>query len=225
MTKPHIRRRRRARYQKNSICALSILLALLIGGTAGLTVAYLSHRSGITNEFETGNVETQVEENFDGDTKTDAGVANTGNVPAYVRVAVTVYWEDKDGNILWGTPGENADYSILWNLSEDPAAAGWVRGSDGCYYYTVPLEPEGADDGTDRTEALITSCREENAEEHRRDGRYLVVDIAAQSVQAEPSQAVVDAWGSENGGSVRSVGSDGSLVIEAGSTDGEGDGV
>lgn len=232
------RRRRRPGWRwtrsKNYIFAVSAVFALLFSGAIGMTIAYLTHQSGLTNQFEVANVAASVEETFNPDegTKKDVSIQNDSSVPIYVRAAVTVWWEDKDGNVLWGTPEAGTDYEITWNLSLDASKSNWVKGTDGFYYYTAPLDPKGSSDasdtsgtsgGKDTTVNLIDSCTENNAEAHRNDGKYLVVDIAAQVIQADPSHAVTEAWGSGSGGSVTGVSTDGSLTISTGSTGGEGD--
>lgn len=232
------RRRRRLGWRwtrsKNYIFAVSAVFALLFSGAIGMTIAYLTHQSGLTNQFEVANVAASVEETFNPDegTKKDVSIQNDSSVPAYVRAAVTVWWEDKDGNVLWGTPEAGTDYEITWNLSSDTSTSGWVKGTDGFYYYTSPLDPKGSydasdtpgtSDGKDRTENLINSCTEIGADEHHAAGKYLVIDIAVQSIQADPSQAVTEAWGDDNGGSVTGVSADGSLTISTGSTGGEED--
>lgn len=232
------RRRRRPGWRwtrsKNYIFAVSAVFALLFSGAIGMTIAWLTHQSGLTNQFEVANVAASVEETFNPDegTKKDVSIQNDSSVPAYVRAAVTIWWEDADGNVLWGTPVAGTDYTIEWNLSSDTSTSGWVKGTDGFYYYTSSLDPKGSydasdtpstSDGKDTTVNLIDSCTENNAEAHRNDGKYLVVDIAAQVIQADPSQAVTEAWGDDNGGAVTGVSADGSLVISTGSTGGEGD--
>lgn len=189
-----VRRRRRHRgKKKNHIYILITVLAVICAGTAGITLAYLSGQSRLTNHFGIAEVSAEVEEDvFDSASGIKEGVSikNTGTTSAYIRATVTIYWKDEDQNILWGTPEENVDYKILWNLGTNPGAGGWIKGADGYYYHTTPVE-----ENTDTAE-LIQSCVEQNAAGHREEGKYLVVDIAAQAIQAEPAQAVLEAWDS-----------------------------
>ena len=104
---------------------------------------------------------------------------NAGDIPEYVRAAVSVYWQTEDGAVLSDVPVEGEDYSIEWGGSSY-----WAK-QDGFYYYTLPLQPEAA------TETLIKSCKQIK----ERDGARLAVDISVQTVQSEPAGAVTDAWG------------------------------
>ena len=54
------------------------------------------------------------------------------------------------------------------------------------------------------------------------DGRIFYVDIAAQSIQATPADAVKEAWGEENGGAVETAAVDGSLKVSTDSTEDTG---
>lgn len=182
-----IRRRiHKRRNNKHNIYVLIAVTAGIIGGTVGMTLAFLSYRSGLTNEFSVGEVQAEVQEIFENNIKQDVSVKNTGTVPSYIRAAVTISWQDENGNISWGTPAENTDYIMELNLATD--GAGWVQGADGYYYYTEPVETQQA------TDILVKTCREENIDSHKQEGKFLVVDIAAQAIQAEPEDAVLEAW-------------------------------
>lgn len=124
--------------------------------------------------------------------KSDVKAKNTGTAPAYIRVAVDIYWQDQDGARLWDEPKEEpkgeADYEIAWSVADASganSAYNWVKASDGFYYWTSPVAP-GAETGV-----LINRVTELKATE----GRNLVVDISTQAVQATPDEAVHDAWG------------------------------
>lgn len=196
--------KRRRRYQKlrtrnkNYIYVLVAAVAVIIAGTAGATLAYLSHQSGLTNQFQIAEVSTKIEETFDGvNTKTDVSVQNTGDVPAYIRAAVIIRWEDAEGNPLIDeeAPKEYIDYTIDMNLNSLSDEGEWVLASDGYYYYTMPVK------GGEKTDILIDECKAI----YKSPDKYLVVDIAAQSIQAEPAAAVLDAWGTESSGPVTNV--------------------
>ena len=219
--------KRRRRYQrlrtrnKNYIYVLVAAVAVIIAGTAGATLAYLSHQSGLTNQFQIAEVSTGIEEMFDGgNTKTDVSVQNTGDVPAYIRAAVIIGWEDAAGNPLIDeeAPKVNEDYTMTMNRNSSSAEGKWVLASDGYYYYTMPVE------GGEKTENLINQCIDIKFEDHKADGKYLVVDIAAQSIQAEPDAAVLDAWGGEKG-PVKFVAESGELTITADSSNQQAGGV
>ena len=201
--------KRRRRYQrlrtsnKNYIYVLVAAVAVIIAGTAGATLAYLSHQSGLTNQFQIAEVSTEIKETFDGgNTKTDVSVQNTGDVPAYIRAAVIIGWEDAEGNPLIdeNAPKVDEDYTMTMNLENSLSTDGeWVLANDGYYYYTMPVA------GQDETAILINKCEDIKFKDHKAAGKYLVVDIAAQSIQAEPAAAVLDAWGNGSSGPVTDV--------------------
>lgn len=172
------------------------IIALLVGvillaGTAG-TLAWLSVTGVLVNQFGIGSVTPSVQETLNGKVKSDVKAKNTGTAPAYIRVAVGIYWQDQDGARLWDEPKEEpkgeADYEIAWSVADASganSAYNWVKASDGFYYWTSPVAP-GAETGV-----LINRVTELKATE----GRNLVVDISTQAVQATPDEAVHDAWG------------------------------
>lgn len=165
--------------------------AILLAGTAG-TLAWLSVTGVLVNQFGIGSVTPSVQETLNGKVKSDVKAKNTGTAPAYIRVAVDIYWQDQDGARLWDEPKEEpkgeADYEIAWSVADASganSAYNWVKASDGFYYWTSPVAP-GAETGV-----LINRVTELKATE----GRNLVVDISTQAVQATPDEAVHDAWG------------------------------
>lgn len=167
---------------------ITVLLAgvLLLAGAAG-TFAWLSVTGVLVNEFGFGSVEPSVDETLDNNVKSDVAVKNSGSAPAYLRVAVDIYWQDQDGARLWDEPVEGTDYAIVWGDKVDAAAtnspSSWVLASDGFYYWTSPVAPLG------KTGVLIKSVSEKKA-----DGKNLVVDISTQAIQSTPDDAVKEAW-------------------------------
>lgn len=101
-------------------------------------------------------------------------VQNTGNIPAYLRVRLVTYWVDGDGNVVPKTPPVLAITPIN----------GWVTGTDHTYYYPTPRDPEGL---TERLLASPISLIEQ-------DGYRQCLDIFAETIQAEPTTAVKEAW-------------------------------
>lgn len=160
---------------------------LLLAGAAG-TFAWLSVTGVLVNEFGFGSVSPSVDETREDNVKRDVSVKNTGSAPAYLRVAVDIYWQDKDGARLWDEPVAGTDYVIEWGRLSDASASNgassWVVASDGLYYWTSPVAPMG------KTDVLIKSVTERKA-----DGKNLVVDISTQAIQSTPDDAVAEAWG------------------------------
>lgn len=168
---------------------IMVLLAgvLLLAGVAG-TFAWLSVTGVLVNEFGFGTVTPSVNETLDNNVKSNVAVKNSGSAPAYLRVAVDIYWQDKDGARLWDEPVAGTDYTIEWGDKGDASAtnspSSWVLASDGFYYWTSPVAPLG------KTGVLIKSVSEKKT-----DGKNLVVDISTQAIQSTPDDAVKEAWG------------------------------
>lgn len=148
-----------------------LALVLILVCTVGGTVAYLvTHTDSVVNTFTPGEVSCQVEEEFDDDNtvKTKAVVKNTGNVPAYIRVAVVANTIDKQGNITG-----------MKTLEGWLNTAKWTK-SGNFYYYNDVVQPG------DVTANLLTA-----------DGINLEgiqVTILASAIQSMPDGAVKDAW-------------------------------
>lgn len=159
---------------------LALSLVLVLGLSVGGTLAYLVTSTGpVTNTFTPGEVKTHIEEEFDGAIKEDVYVTNTGTVDAYIRAQIVINWVDGEGNIV-ADPGVGADYELLMGSSK------WKKGADGFWYYTEKVEAGG------ETENLINRCEvitEADA------GVGLQVTILSQAIQAEPDDAIEEAWG------------------------------
>lgn len=149
------------------VLALVLILVCAVGGT----VAYLvTHTDPVTNTFTPGNVTCEVVENVNANVKEDVGVKNTGNVPAYIRVAVVANTVDKDGSITGAA-----------DVSAKLCGDNWVAGTDGYYYYKGVVDPQKQTDGN-----LLKGDINLNG---------IQVTILASAIQATPADAVNDAWG------------------------------
>lgn len=167
---------------------IMVLLAgvFLLAGVAG-TFAWLSVTGVLVNEFGFGSVTPSVDETRRDNVKSDVAVKNSGSAPAYLRVAVDIYWQDQHGARLWDEPVAGTDYTIEWgNVSKASAsnsASSWVAASDGFYYWTSSVAP------MHKTDVLIKKVTE-----HKAEGKNLVVDISSQAIQSTPDDAVTEAW-------------------------------
>lgn len=172
--------------KRKQIVAL-LVGVLLLAGAAG-TFAWLSVTGVLVNEFGFGSVAPSVGEKLDGNVKSNVTITNKGSAPAYLRVAVDIYWQDQDGARLWDEPVAGTDYVIergnVSDASASNSASSWVAASDGFYYWTSSVAP------MDKTGVLIKSVTERKA-----DGKNLVVDISTQAIQSTPDDAVTEAWG------------------------------
>ena len=173
--------KKRRRLKKSVKKSLIIICSLiLIFSTASLTIAYLMKNNNIDNEFILGTVSTSVEETFENNIKKDVSIKNTGNVNSYIRASIIISYKDSNNVILPDIPVENTDYSI--DFSQSP---NWIYSSnDGFYYYKLPVEPNS------NTDILIDECKQ--LKEYQ--DKTFNVDIVTESIQAEPSSAVIEAW-------------------------------
>lgn len=167
--------------------ALVALLLLLCCTVAG-TLAYLVDSTDpVTNTFTPASVSTEVNEDFDGITKSNVTIKNTGNIDAYIRAAVIVNWANDAGEIS-GTPVTNADYSITYNTG---ANGDWFVGSDGYYYCKTSVKSEKQDAKDCWTPVLIESCTQKGTAP---EGFHLQVTILADGIQSEPTSTVASVW-------------------------------
>lgn len=164
---------------------IALLLIAMLG--AGATLAYLwVGTEAAENVFQPGNVSCEVYETFQNQVKQNVGVQNTGNAPAYIRVAINVTWmksgNPSDQTVSAQKPQKDTDYTI--EFAHDN---GWIPGADGYWYYTQPIDP-GA-----KTSPLIRECKQTPGAQIA-DGYSLSVEILASAIQAAPKTAVEDAW-------------------------------
>ena len=166
---------------KRRLAPAALALALVLLVSVGGTLAYLIDKTTpVTNTFTPAEVSCSVQETFDGTTKSNVCIQNGDQVKAYIRAAIVVTWQDADGNDSAQAPVEGTDYSAITPES------GWEKYTDGYYYYTQPLEPDG------KTTNLIPNCQALKAGP---ESYTLSVEILAQAIQAEPITAASEAWG------------------------------
>ena len=157
------------------ICVSVVLTAITIG-----TAAYiLTGTEKTENTFEPVFVSCYVENDFDGYTKSNVKIRNTGDIDAYIQVTYVVNWMSEDGEIYSIAPVANVDYSLDFG-SED-----WKLGSDGYYYYAWPISPG------ETTENFVDSI---TITSEAPDGYYFSVHFLAAAVQAKPALAVHELW-------------------------------
>ena len=108
--------------------ALVLLLTLAVGGS----LAWLVSNDDVTNSMVPGQVPIEIDEVINGTTKTSITIQNTGNIDAYIRVAVVANKVDKDGNITVGT------------APELKLGADWQKLEDGYYYYKGVVAPKAS---------------------------------------------------------------------------------
>lgn len=172
--------------QKRKAVALLVCLTLAATLTVGSTLAFLVTKTdSIVNIFTPTKVTVTVEEKFE-NAKEDVKIKNTGTTDAWIRTAVVITWQDKDGNVYGIPPVVNSEYTIEYDLEN-----GWVKGDDGYYYWTKPVAPDNL------TGILIEKC--EYKENQAPTGYYLPVDVVASGLQSKPASVFNDKWSTSSG--------------------------
>lgn len=167
---------------KKSTVGLIVLVAfVLVAAVIGTTIAYYEIASRtVDNTFEPGTIGTlTVNETFtDGGTeKKDVYVTlNGGDTSVYVRALVTINFQNDSGNLIAKGPVKDTDYTI-------EMGSNWTLKSDGYWYYYDTVAPDTS------TTNLIVSCKTLSTD------YKLVVDVVTQSIQATPTDAVLEQWG------------------------------
>lgn len=178
----HLQRRHERRSKKTGMLFLSLLL--VIGMVVGGTVAWLSTKSApITNTFLPSKVACEVTESFDGKTKSNVNVTNTGDIDAYIRVKLVTYRVNDKEQHIGGTA----------SLPTFTLGKNWVS-YHGYYYYRLPVAPGGSPE-TNLTESMTLIDSYTDA-----DGGKQVIEVMAEAIQAngvadDGKKAVVKAWG------------------------------
>ena len=176
--------------KKAATLLVSLLLAVCV--TAGGTLAFLTDAKGLTNTFTPSHVTTEViEDPFDGTTKENVTIKNTGNTEAWIRAAVVITWQDEKGNVYGQMPVEGEDYEIAYDLKN-----GWIKGDDGFYYWTKPVKSVEEAPNNCSTGVLIKSCTVGGTTAVAPPSGYnLNVEIIGSGIQSKPDDAVEEAWG------------------------------
>lgn len=168
-----------------AFCVCILACAAVSGSLAWL----ISAPGPVVNEFIPGEVTIQVDETFDDEhtTKQNVSIKNTGNVPAYIRVALVPAWVDDEGNIA-AKPASleqlDNDCNIAWGEDGNGYEADWFIGSDGFYYCKTFIKPD------ESTHILIKSCTVKDGE-HEYDFELQVI---ASAVQSLPTSTVEEVW-------------------------------
>lgn len=195
----HLKHETPSRWYKSKAMLVSLLL--IIGITVGGTLAYIVADSGpVKNTFTPSEVTTTVDEDVSNGVKTSVRIKNTGDTTAYIRAAVVITWQDKNGNILGEKPVEDTDYDIDYANVVEPGANRWIKGADGFYYWTSPVLSEDETSTNCMTGVLINNCE---AKQTKTIGTgadavtySLAVEIIGSGIQSVPASVVVEEWSS-----------------------------
>lgn len=160
---------------------LAAALALTLIFSAGGTLAWLAASTEETvNTFSPAQMEIQVKEEFDGETKEHVKVVNNSETAVYIRVALVPTWVNADGQPV-------AQSASLGDLDfVNLPASNWVKNGD-YYYYTQPVSAGAI------TPELFTSAVVKDGAAPA--GCTMELQVLAQAIQATPKDAVIAAWG------------------------------
>ena len=187
----HVKKSNRSFKWNRSVLLLASLV-LMVTGTIGATLAYFTDDTPeVVNTFTPTEVTCEVKETLDGVTKKDVYVENNCVVDSYIRATYVANWIDGDGNVVATVP-EGYGYEVdIPNTNENPK---WVEHTDGYYYYTAVVKANDNNENTndDQTGIFIT---EATATIPKGGDLHLKLDILAEAIQAEPDDAVKEAWG------------------------------
>ena len=162
-------------------------------------------------------VDVDITDKVEGLVKKDVVITNTGNVNSFIRAHIVANWFGYAGSEYSAAVGyadETADVFLpAWKMSgtsgdnfggifDNLPGDGWVRGSDGFFYYTQPVPP-----GHDVPSPLFTKYSISGSNipprvwyldpsNHRQEYTdvELVMDIPVQAIEAEEGQSYRNAW-------------------------------
>lgn len=160
--------------------ALLALLVLSISVGFVWAVAYLTSES-VSNNFTPAVTSIEVKESFDGTTKTNVYLQNTGSTtdpkgPAvYVRVELLAYWYDAENDHVLA----KSAWTPSFTLGSD-----WVQIGK-YYYYKKPVE---AGQSTSVMIPSVTLSKDAS-------GNRQVLEVVADAIQSNPQSAVTSTWG------------------------------
>ena len=155
------------------ILMVFVAIVLLVTAITVPVAAYMIKKTGsFESNFTPSTVECKVNEKFENLVKESITVTNLGDIDAYVRVKLVTYYVDEDGNVLANKTATIADFTL---------GDGWLKGSDNTYYYKTKVGTTGT-----TSDLLGTSITLANGQ---------VVIVLAEAIQADPTDAVTNAWG------------------------------
>lgn len=168
---------------------LLIISAIVIFVSVSAVMAYmLRESSDITNVFIPANVDCEVVEIFETNIKKSVKVENESNIQAYIRLRVVTYWQDSKGNVVARNSPE-IKFGTDWQYDTD----NWIYdANENTFYYKHPV-----DAGAMTSELLSNSIQLNAVEEDVNGVKFTykpVITFIAEAVQADPKEAVTDAW-------------------------------
>ena len=175
----HAKANNKPRIRMNKLAILFIAVVMLIGAVVGSTVAFLvTETAPVENKFSYAKLSTEITEDFNGATKKDVQVTNTGDTAAYIRATYVVTWRDMSGNVVPSDP-DGYSYTLTGATGE------WTKIGD-YYYYNYAVSSNMS------TEGSLLECTWTHPENPE---YFLTVEVIAEAIQSTPEDAVKNAWG------------------------------
>lgn len=167
---------------------LLLSLLLIFGVVACGTLSYIFVSSVIlNNSLKVVSVSSEVVETFDRTTKSNTKIKNTGDIDAWIRVAIVPTWEVYENNIFKAV-NESANLGDL-NISINTSS--WFE-RNGFYYCKTKVAPN------ESTPVLINSASVRTNSVGYLAGYQMNLQILCEAIQAEPETTVTNAWPAVN---------------------------
>lgn len=131
-----------------------------------------------------------IEDEVDGQIKTDVKITNKGNMPEYIRVAVVANWVDASGNVIASMTPD------LGKLGDN-----WVK--NGAYYYYTKevnpgLQPGQATSATDTVDYLFEKYEVPTEAGKALGADHLEMSLAVQAIDTQAKKDYKEAWKAAN---------------------------
>lgn len=180
--------------------------------TTVASLAYLTSKESVKNDFEIGKIEATVDEKFNRNDAKDlstnksiektVAVTNTGKNPEIVRVIINPQWkENSEDNNISVSASNQVELNFRKGFEDD-----WIEGKDGYYYYKHILKPKNdnivySEGDKSKTSTLLesVSINKNITDEEKKEfsNRELVVNVSAEAIQVN-YDAIKDSWNINN---------------------------
>ena len=168
--------------RKCFISLFSLVLVISLMLSVNVTMSFLKETSTShpKNTFAYSTLDVEVTENFDDKIhKKNVNATNKGNTPAYIRIQLTSYRVNDDGDRIGGTA----------KIPEFTPGEGWLDFGDGLYVYNNRVAA-----GSSPVAPLIGSEGIELKKYTDDDGGRQVVEVTAECIDASNVSNVQSAW-------------------------------
>lgn len=171
---------------KHKILSFFLLLTLLFAVSFPTVWAYMVKQTvKIENVIEPAKVSCEVDEAFNGTSKTSVKVENTSNIEAYIRVRVVSYWQDSKGSTV----------AIKSEMPSFTVSDAWIEDHDNDTYYCIqPVQADALTPELLQAGSSITLNKKVETFEGVKYEYNQVVEIFAEAIQSLPEETVETCW-------------------------------